>query len=47
MFLRSWLALAVALVFYVLVPLLGAILARTRWRQFRERLFQADINLKF
>ncbi|HAP42945.1 MAG: hypothetical protein A2087_08980 [Spirochaetes bacterium GWD1_61_31] len=41
MFLRSWLALAVALVFYVLVPLLGAILARTRWRQFRERLFQA------
>lgn len=40
MFLRSWVALALAFLFYLLIPVIGAMLVRKKWRDFRALLFQ-------
>jgi len=41
MFLRSWIALATACVFYLILPVIGALLVRKKWRDFRSLLFEA------
>ncbi|MDA8411462.1 MAG: hypothetical protein M0001_13875 [Treponema sp.] len=44
MFLPFYVALGVAILFYVLLPVLGGYLARNQWRRFRERLLELALS---